>query len=113
MMYGETVTRLRATVVTDPYSGEATELSWVNPDSLDIPGVAIEPRPQPELVTDARNAVVSAFTLYAPFGSDVKAADRLRVRGDVFEVDGDVADWRSPFSGWEAGTVIQTKRVDG
>ena len=111
--HGETVTRIRATPVLDPYSGEVTSLSWDVPDELNIEGVGVEPRPSTEPVQDARNAVVSAFTLYTDINPDVTPSDRIRVRGVVYDVDGEVADWRNPFTGWAAGSVIQTKRVNG
>lgn len=111
--HGETVTRLRATTVLDPYSGEVTGLSWETPDELPIPQVGIEPRPSTEPVQLARNSVVSGFTLYVPTGSDIKAADRMQVRGTIYDVDGDVADWHNPFTGWAAGMVVQTKKVAG
>lgn len=111
--FGETVTRLRATAVTDPYSGEATDLSWDAPAELAIPGWAVEPRPSSEPTQDARNSVVSGYTLYGDPGADITSADRVRVRGEVFEVEGDVAVWRNPFNGANPGVVIQTKRVDG
>ncbi len=111
--FGETVTRLRGTPILDPYSGEVTGLDWSTPIELAIPDTGIEPRPTSEPVQDARNAVVSGFTLYAPFGVDVTPADRVRVRGTIYDVDGEVAEWRNPFTGWSAGSVVQTKRVAG
>jgi hypothetical protein len=64
-------------------------------------------------VQDARNAVVSAFTLYGPQDPDLTPQDRVRVRGEVYDVDGEVANWTNPFTGLEAGSVVQTKRVEG
>ncbi len=111
--FGETVTRLRATPILDPYSNEVTGTDWATPDELDIAHVAVEPRPSSEPVQDARNAVVSGYTLYPPYACDISPADRVRVRGEVFQVEGDRADWRSPYTGWTPGSVVQTKRVDG
>lgn len=107
-MQTETVTRLRATAVTDPYSGEATGISWATPDELDMTTLApAEPRPSDEPVQDARNAVTSGYTLYVAASEDVTAADRMRVRGVVYDVLGDPADWLG------AGLVVQVGRVEG
>lgn len=111
--HGETVTRLRATPATDPYSGEATGLDWDAPDELDIDGCGFNPGQSSEPLQEARNAVTSQPEVYAPFGSDVLSGDRIVVRGKTYDVDGEPADWRSPFSGWSPGMVIVLKRVEG
>lgn len=106
-MLNETVTRLRAGTSTDPYSSESTE-DWTTPTELAITTLApAEPRPSGEPVQNARNAVVSGFTLYLPEGTDVTARDRLRVRGGTYKVLGDPAGWLG------AGVVVQTERVEG
>lgn len=110
---GETVQRVRGIPVFDPYSDEVTDLSWAGAPEVDVPNVAVEPRPSSEPVQDARNSVVSGYTLYMRTGVDITHADRVRVRGVVLEVDGDVADWRNPYTGTRAGIVVQTKVVNG
>lgn len=111
--HGETVTRLRATATTDPYSGEATGSDWSAPLILDIPGCAFNPGNSSEPLQEARNAVVTRPEVYAPAGADVKAGDRLVVRSLTYDVEGDPADWRSPFTGWNPGLVIALERADG
>lgn len=111
--HGETVTRIRAALVEDPYSTEDTLLDWTDAPEVDIPNVAVEPRPSSEPVQDARNSVVSGFTLYMKTGGDLTPLDRVRVRGVVYDIDGEIADWRSPYSGSRPGLVVQTKRVAG
>jgi hypothetical protein len=106
-MRTETVTRLRAGTATDPYSGELVE-SWTSPLESDIETLApAEPRPSGEPVQDARNAVVSGWTLYLPESADVTARDRLRVRGVVHSVLGEPAVWLG------GGIVVQCERVEG
>ena len=110
--HGESVDVLTAGTVTDPYSGESTP-SWDTSTEVSFSGIAVEPRPSSEPVQDARNAVTSGYTLYGfPVGS-VTAANRVRVRGVVYEVLGDPADWRSPFTGWAPGLVVQCGRTAG
>ena len=40
--------------------------------------------------------VADGMTLRAPYGSDIRAGDRVRWDGDVYEVDGDVFNTKSP-----------------
>lgn len=108
-MLSETVTRLRAgaTGELDPYSN-APVLSWDTPDELDLVTLApAEPRPSQEPVQDARNAVTSGWTLYLPEGSDVAREDRMRVRGEVYPVQGEPAAWMG------GGVVVQAFRTEG
>jgi hypothetical protein len=114
MMYphGETVAVLTAGTKTDPYSGEARE-DWSTATEVTHSGVAVEPRPSSEPVQDARNAVTSGFTLYGLPDGAVTAANRVRVRGEVYEILGDPALWRSPFTDWEPGLVVQVGRTEG
>lgn len=111
--FGETVVRLRAVVVLDPYSGEPVALDWTDPDQLDINGCAFAPGGSEEPLEQGRNAVVTSPTVYAPTGADVEARDRLVIRGRTWDVDGDPADWRHPMTGWMPGVVIPLKEVAG
>lgn len=104
----ETVTRLRPGAgAVDPYSNEASE-DWGTPLEHDIVTLApAEPRPSGEPLQDARNQVTSGWTLYLPAGEDVTSKDRMRVRGVVYNVLGEPADW---FGG---GLVVQCDRAEG
>lgn len=103
---GETVTVLSAGTKTDPYSGQNVE-DWTTPTERSVKTIApLEPRPSAEPVQDARNAVVSGWTVYLPAGDPVTARDRLRIRGEVFPVQGEPADWG-------AGVVVQAFRTEG
>lgn len=110
--HGETVTIQTAGTTTDPYSGDTTE-DWDNPTEVEVTGVGIEPRPSSEPVENARNSVVSGFTLYLPPGTSVTAQNRVVVRGGTYDVLGDPATWRNPFTGWEPGVVVQVGRTEG
>ena len=111
--HGETITRLRGTPVTDPYSGEATGLDWGTPGELVIEGCGVASGGSMEPLTDARNSVESDFDVIAPIGVDVTAADRLVLRGLPCQVQGRPFDWRSPFTGWAPGALIRCKIVEG
>lgn len=109
---GETVTFLIGADLTGGYND--TTLDWTSPARVPVTGVGVEPRPSSELATEARNAVTSGFTLYLAgqtFTPD--PLNRVEVRGRTYEVDGEVAKWVNPFSGWAPGCVVQTKVVEG
>lgn len=106
-METETVAVLTAGTVTDPYSGESTP-SWTTPTEVAVVTLApAEPRPSSEPVQDARNAVVSGWTLYLPSGTAVTSANRVRVRGAIYPVQGEPADWLG------AGIVVQAYGTAG
>lgn len=71
------------------------------------------PRMSADVNDPARAGVVVGLTLFVPFGFDVLHGDQVDVAGVLYEVDGDPADWENPFTGWEAGTTIALRRVDG
>lgn len=115
--YGETVTRLRRLSWTDPYSGESSPRPWDDedhePDALDIEDCAFNPGSSSDVAADGRSPVTTNPTVYAPAGADVKAGDRLVVRGVAYDVDGNPAEWRNPFTGWEAGLAVTLELVEG
>lgn len=116
--HGETVTILTAGTRTSRYSTEG-EASWdVAPSEVTVEGVGVEPRVvgaggSSEPVFDARNAVVSGWTVYLPPGTMINSRNRIRIRGIVYDVLGEPAAWRSPFTGWEPGLVVQAVRTEG
>lgn len=111
--YGETVTRLRATPVSDPYSAEANEYDWTDPAELDIDGCGVALSGTVEPLVNVRNPVDSDFDIFLPVGSDVRSSDRLVVRGLKCEVAGLPFTWISPFTGWTPGVVAQAKIREG
>lgn len=111
--FGETITRLRATGVEDRYSNEDTDLTWEEPDELEVTDVAVEPLSTLETQTDGRQRVELDLRLYLPFGADVEPLDRVVVRGSTFEVQGERSDWHNPFTGSEPGSVVVCKKVEG
>lgn len=105
-MIGETVTVLTAGTVVDPYSNEAAE-DWKAATGRDVTTVApLEPRPSDEPAQDARNSVTSGWTLYLPAGDPITRSNRVRVRGEVYPVQGQPADWG-------VGVVVQAFRTEG
>lgn len=120
-MAGETVTRIRAGASTEndrygnPIPGEPAETTLRG--AFFAPGGTQEPveagRTQ-EPVEAGRTAVITEPEIYFP-GSwpDIQPDDRLRIRGDVYEVTGDPADWKSPWASGLGGLAIRLRKVDG
>lgn len=108
---GETVTRLRPTTGTDGYGDPYVD--WSSPTRTDLVSLGVEPRPSGEPTQDARNQVVSGYTVYLSSGTDLTPSDRLEVRGDAYNVLGEPADWRSPRGTTLGGLVVQTERTEG
>lgn len=115
-MQTESIAVLVAGTVADPYSGDPTmawELSdgqsWLTePTERTVTTLApAEPRPSQEPTQDARNAVVSGWTLYLPAGDPITAANRVRVRGIEYPVQGQPADWLG------TGVVVQAFKTEG
>lgn len=109
-MIGEAIGVIRPTVTTDrrgdtvhTYGATATH---------QVVGVAVEPRESRE-VNDGRTATVVGLNLYLPVGADIEPTDRLVVRSETFEADGEMADWRHPLAAGVGGLVLAVKRVAG
>lgn len=104
--HGETVTRQRAAVVTDPYSGEATGLNWKVITTLDIPRCAVDDSKTRETFDVNRNATVTDFVVWPDGQYDVTSKDRLVVRGLVCEIVGRPSTPKNPFTGDEPGMEL-------
>lgn len=107
--HGETVTVLPGSVGTDA-DGEPV------PDTRtggDIERCAIAFRYSTEPTARGRNGVIVGLTVFAPFGSDITSTDSLMIRGNRYVVDGEPAEWRSPFTGWEPGIEVAARRAEG
>ena len=97
--------------ITDPYSGDDVS-SWDSPaERPELAGVADGGSTEP--LQDARNAIESDFDLIFDHDPGVTTQDRVVVRTLVCEVVGRPFLWRSPFTGWEPGTVVRVKIREG
>lgn len=103
--HGETVTIVSTTTTTTPLGDTTTtttEVEW-GP-------CAVAPRYATENTDPSRPATIVGLTVYGPV-VDLDADDQLRIRGEVYDVDGGPGEWRSPFTGWEAGMEVPVKRA--
>lgn len=107
---GEPVVVYRTTVTTDRY-GNDTPGPYTAVATYE--GCAIAPRRSSEETTAGRQGVIVGLTVYLSSDAAVGPHDRLEVRGDMFEVDGEVGVWRSPFTGWAPGVEVNVRRVEG
>lgn len=110
--FGETVTVLRAPVgALDDYGNPVDD--WAVATSTLIAGCALAPRYEAESGGADNPAVIVGFQLYAPPGSDIRATDRITVRGATFEVQGQPGEWSNPFTGVDFGVEVALSRVEG
>lgn len=73
----------------------------------------VAPRESPEITDRGRFGVIVGLTLYFPLGFDLTYEDAVEVDGVLFEVDGEVGRWMSPFTGWAAGSTAALTRAVG
>jgi len=85
------VTRVRATEFTTNTHGNKVP-NWATATEAQMGPCLLAPTQSTEL-TDQRASVSNVFTLYAPVGADLTARDRVRIDGDLFEVDGEPSRW--------------------
>lgn len=111
--YGEAVQFISPTLVLNDYSGEVESEDWDNP-FVELEGACgVEPIASNEPAEDGRQSVIVGYRLYFDRMVTVDREWRAVVRGDVLRVQGRPAGWRSPFTGWEAGTVVEVRWTDG
>lgn len=85
--------------------------STENRDTMD--DWAVAPRMSSDIDGRGRAGVIVGLTLLTPFGVDLVRTDLVEVDGELFKIEGDVGAWRSPLSGWEAGTETALIRAEG
>ncbi len=112
------VTRIRPTGrdrYGDPVDGE--------PDELDLPGAFTAPRTSSDSSERGRNGAVIGLALFAPPGSEADRlirsegalvrTDLVRAGGEVYEIEGDVGIWASPFGAAADGVEVALRRGEG
>lgn len=112
--FGDTVTILRPGVSTrDVYQNDVPG----TPTEISVTGCAVAPRDGTGAgtneIVDARDTVITGLTLWAPYGTDIRATDRVRVGSDIYEVEGHPGTFRSPFTGSTGPVVVALELVTG
>lgn len=77
------------------------------PAEFDIDGCLFAPGPSQEAGLGAEQVRAEGH-VYAPPGADVRATDRVRIRGQVYGVVGQPQDWGARF-----GLVVAVRAVIG
>lgn len=114
-----------------PANGETVTIVRPGPPSRDVygndvpgpavetvvPGCGIAPRGSTGAgsneIVQGRDTVVVGLLLYAPSGTDIRATDKVRVAGVLYEVDGQPGAFRSPFTGSSGPVVAALSLVTG
>lgn len=98
MIYGDTITILRAPVTTDRYGNEVR--GWPNATRTPVDRVSVQPRSATESGSDeAREMVTTGWRIYTRAGVDldVEPTDRIEWSGRTLEVIGEIARWPHPI----------------
>lgn len=113
---GQSLTRLRAPLIADPYSGANTLPDWPNAAAVLIGGFGLDPGGQVFTDTVNRTQIVTSPTLIW-WGSDVpdvRAGDRMRDASDrTWHVTGNPSTPIHPWTGWQPGTTWPLELVEG
>ncbi len=111
-MLAGSITRKRAPLVADPYSGESTTRDWANAASLVMDGFAVAPGASTEAPTVNRESVTTEPTLYGPHGADIVRFDRVEANGRTWDVTGHRADWANPWTSYQMGASWPLRLVE-
>lgn len=97
---------VRSVVTTDDGLGNTsetvTESEW-GP-------CAVAPRYTTESVDSRVPPMIIGKTVYGPPVA-LDSDDRLVIDGELWQVDGDAGEWKSPFTGWFPGVEVPVKRA--
>lgn len=109
----DTITRIRAPLVTSPYGDP--ERDWDAATSTPLSGWRIQPMQGSRVnVADTlpRDGLDRRHRAFGPFASDVLTTDRIEWQGETWRIEGDVDRWRSP-TGSIAHTELILARMEG
>lgn len=77
-----------------------------------ISGVAVWPRTSTEVVQGQDTTIIGSSMLLPPeLDFDIHATDRVSIFDKLYEIDGEPGRYLSPLTGFDAGTLINLKRV--
>lgn len=112
LLYGETVTLVRAPLKVDKYGNTTSERDWANAERWSYHGLMVQPDASSEATGD-RPSVVTGWRLITPKGLDFPAlaTDRVEWDGLTLAVDGEVG--RFKVRGRLHHAEARLKRVSG
>lgn len=97
----------------DPVSSSETRVTMEGCIVAPRSSVAVGTSASTEASSRGRQGVIVGLTMFAPYGTDIVHTDQIEVDGELFEVEGEVGAWKSPFSEWEAGLEVALRRAAG
>jgi len=110
-MRGEAVTRRRRTQTGVDEYGDPV---YTTVDTLLAERAAFDPGGSREPVEVGRTATVTNPKLYfRKQWPDILTTDLVIVRGGVYHVIGDPADWKSPYGSGMGGLVVELEQGEG
>ena len=110
-MIGTTsITRRRWTLSADAAYGDMKRTG--SPADVTITGCAVSPRSSSDITAPARQGTLIGLTVHAPATADIERTDQIVYLGDVYEIDGDVGRWVSPYSKID-GLEFALRRAEG
>lgn len=74
---------------------------------------AFNPGVPADLITAGHDRDVSTPSIYVPSSVVMGARDRVTVRGERYEVDGETQDYRNPYGARMDGNQINLRKVAG
>jgi hypothetical protein len=108
MFFFDSLTRVRAGTRTDRGGNTAPDWAPNAVDRLQVEQLNVQPASQTEgnstssgAADPTRDAVTTGWRVQSQEGTapDIRALDRLEWRGQIFEVQGEVAEWPDPLTG--------------
>jgi hypothetical protein len=94
----------RNSVSEDEYGEPVFVLTEIDVQAL------VANRTSATLFEAAEISLVQGLRLFLPAGTEVQDDDRFRVRGKVYEMDGDAFDWRDGLGSWNPGVVVDLQK---
>ena len=58
----------------------------------------------------AEISITQGLRLFLPAGTEVSDDDKFRVRGKVYQMDGEAFDWRDGLGSWNPGVVVDLQK---
>ncbi|ONK09439.1 hypothetical protein [Streptomyces sp. MP131-18] len=111
--FRDSVTRVRAPLVTNPYGDPVRD--WASAVRTTLTGWRVQPvqgSRQTAAETIPRDGLERNRRAFGPIGADIETTDRIEWAGVTWVIDGDVDRWRGP-TGRLAHTEILLTRMEG
>lgn len=107
---GVIVSRVRPGTATGEFDDQGNPVVGVDvTTSLEVQAFA--PGVSDEVAAAFGAQVVDMGTVYADVDVDVRPSDRLVIRGETWQVEGNPRDWSSPYALGRSGAEVLVRRV--